>query len=110
MIESVDDAKALEGKEIGLSDWAVIDQHRIDQFAEATADHQWIHVDTERAAAELPDGKTIAHLLRLYKRKRAAAGADAECRLRAHAPGAKRYPRGAQGPGAWYGQKRGGRQ
>lgn len=61
IITSIDDAKALEGKEAGLSDWVVIDQNRIDQFAEATADHQWIHVDTERAARELPGGKTIAH-------------------------------------------------
>ena len=61
VITSIEDAKALEGQEVGLSDWAVIDQNRIDQFAEATADHQWIHVDTERAARELPDGKTIAH-------------------------------------------------
>ncbi len=61
VIASIDDARALEGQEVGLSDWAVIDQHRIDQFAEATADHQWIHVDTERAAREMPDGKTIAH-------------------------------------------------
>ncbi len=61
MIRSLDDAKSLEGQEVGLSDWAVIDQHRIDQFAEATADYQWIHVDTERASKEMPDGKTIAH-------------------------------------------------
>jgi acyl dehydratase len=61
IITCIDDAKALVGEEVGLSDWAVIDQHRIDQFAEATADHQWIHVDTERAAREMPDGKTIAH-------------------------------------------------
>ncbi|MDJ0812497.1 MAG: MaoC family dehydratase [Woeseiaceae bacterium] len=60
-IKSLEDAKALEGQEVGLSDWVVVDQHRIDQFAEATADHQWIHVDTERAAKEMPDGKTIAH-------------------------------------------------
>ena len=60
-INSIEDAKALEGQEVGLSDWAVIDQNRIDQFAEATADYQWIHVDTERAAREMPDGKTIAH-------------------------------------------------
>ncbi len=60
-IKSIEDAKALIGEEIGLSDWVVIDQHRIDQFAEATGDHQWIHVDTERAAREMPDGKTIAH-------------------------------------------------
>jgi acyl dehydratase len=61
VIESIEDAKALEGEEVGLSDWTVIDQHRIDQFAEATADYQWIHVDTERAAREMPGGKTIAH-------------------------------------------------
>ena len=60
-LKSIDDAQSLIGEEVGLSDWMVIDQHRIDQFAEATADHQWIHVDTERAARELPDGKTIAH-------------------------------------------------
>ncbi len=61
VIKSIDDAKALEGEEIGLSDWVVIDQNRIDQFAEATGDYQWIHVDTERASRELPNGKTIAH-------------------------------------------------
>ena len=61
LITSIDDAKALEGQEVGLSDWVVIDQNRIDQFAEATTDYQWIHVDTERAARELPEGKTIAH-------------------------------------------------
>jgi acyl dehydratase len=61
VLRSIDDAKALEGEEVGLSDWIVIDQHRIDQFAEATSDHQWIHVDTERAAREMPNGKTIAH-------------------------------------------------
>ena len=61
VIESIEDAKALEGEEVGLSDWIVVDQHRIDQFAEATADYQWIHVDTERAAREMPNGKTIAH-------------------------------------------------
>lgn len=61
VIESIEDAKALEGQEVGLSDWTVIDQNRIDQFAEATADYQWIHVDTERAAREMPGGRTIAH-------------------------------------------------
>ncbi len=61
VIRTIDDAKALEGEEIGLSDWIVVDQNRIDQFAEATADYQWIHVDTERAAKEMPNGTTIAH-------------------------------------------------
>ncbi len=61
VVRSFEDAKSLEGKEVGLSDWAVVDQHRIDQFAEATTDYQWIHVDTVRAEKEMPDGKTIAH-------------------------------------------------
>jgi len=61
IISSIDDAKVLEGVQVGVSDWVVVDQHRIDQFAEATADYQWIHVDTERAASEMPGGKTIAH-------------------------------------------------
>ena len=61
VITSIEDAKALEGQEVGLSDWIVVDQGRIDQFAEATGDYQWIHVDTERASREMPNGKTIAH-------------------------------------------------
>lgn len=61
IIESLEDARALEGEEVGLSDWVVVDQHRIDQFAEATGDHQWIHVDTERASREMPNGQTISH-------------------------------------------------
>jgi len=61
LIKSIEDAKALEGKEVGLSDWVEIDQQKIDRFAKATGDFQWIHVDAERARKELPDGKTIAH-------------------------------------------------
>jgi acyl dehydratase len=49
------------GAELGPSEWLTITQTMIDQFAEATGDHQWIHVDVQRAAAEMPDGKTIAH-------------------------------------------------
>ena len=52
--------QALVGQEIGVSDWIQIDQHRINLFAEATGDHQWIHVDPVRAAAG-PFGSTIAH-------------------------------------------------
>jgi acyl dehydratase len=52
---------SLVGQEMGTSDWLVIDQERIDRFADATGDHQWIHVDVERAKREMPDGKTIAH-------------------------------------------------
>ena len=61
IIRTIEDAKALEGQEVGLSDWVVIDQERINRFAEATDDFQWIHVDKERAASELPNGTTIAH-------------------------------------------------
>ena len=50
----------LVGREVGLSDWIVVDQARIDRFAEATDDHQWIHVDAERARMG-PYGTTIAH-------------------------------------------------
>ena len=49
------------GKEIGISDWFTVDQAMIDKFAEATGDHQWIHVDVDRAKREMPGGKTIAH-------------------------------------------------
>ncbi|MDF1715163.1 MAG: MaoC family dehydratase [Antarcticimicrobium sp.] len=49
------------GTEIGVSDWITVDQERIDAFAEVTHDHQWIHVDPARAAAETPFGGTIAH-------------------------------------------------
>ena len=49
------------GKELGVSDWIAVDQDRIDGFAEATEDRQWIHLDTERAKTDMPGGKTIAH-------------------------------------------------
>ncbi len=49
------------GKQIGTSDWLTIDQDRINKFADATGDHQWIHVDVARAAKDMPGGKTIAH-------------------------------------------------
>ena len=49
------------GQEIGVSDWVEVSQDRINQFAEATGDHQWIHVDVERAKKDMPGGKTIAH-------------------------------------------------
>ena len=49
------------GEETHLSDWVVVDQARISQFATATGDHQWIHVDPERAARESPYGAPIAH-------------------------------------------------
>ncbi|QYY30450.1 MULTISPECIES: MaoC family dehydratase [Cupriavidus] len=52
---------AFVGKELGVSAWEDIDQARIDAFAQCTGDHQWIHVDVERARRESPFGGTIAH-------------------------------------------------
>ncbi|WP_255952750.1 MaoC family dehydratase [Streptomyces odontomachi] len=57
---SPDELRAAIGEQLGYSDWLEIDQKRIDLFAEATGDHQWIHVDPEKAAAG-PFGTTIAH-------------------------------------------------
>jgi acyl dehydratase len=59
-IDGVDGFKGLVGEHLGYSDWIVVDQARIDLFAEATGDHQWIHVDPARAAKG-PFGTTIAH-------------------------------------------------
>ncbi|MFF1276874.1 MaoC family dehydratase [Streptomyces marokkonensis] len=57
---SVDELKAAVGEQLGYTDWLEVDQKRIDLFAEATGDHQWIHVDPQKAAAG-PFGTTIAH-------------------------------------------------
>lgn len=61
VITSIDDALAAVGGELGASGWLLVDQPRIDLFAEATGDHQWIHVDAARAKGESPYGTTIAH-------------------------------------------------
>ena len=61
VISSFEDLKALEGLEVGVSDWFQITQEQINQFADVTLDHQWIHVDVERAQKEMPGGTTIAH-------------------------------------------------
>ena len=55
------DAKAHNGQEIRLGDWMLIDQDRVNAFAEVTGDRQWIHVDVERATRESPFGAPIAH-------------------------------------------------
>jgi len=54
-------ASLFAGRELGTSDWVTVDQPRIDQFAACTGDHQWIHVDVERARREGPFGGPIAH-------------------------------------------------
>jgi acyl dehydratase len=60
VFNGVDELRAAVGTSLGVSDWVTVDQSRIDQFADATDDHQWIHVDEERAKAG-PFGTTIAH-------------------------------------------------
>ena len=60
-ISSFEDFKVFEGQEIGVSEWLEVTQEQIDQFADATNDHQWIHVDVDRAKKEMPGSKTIAH-------------------------------------------------
>ncbi len=55
------DLKNHVGKKLGTSEWVLVDQAMINAFADATGDHQWIHVDVERARRKMPDGKTIAH-------------------------------------------------
>jgi acyl dehydratase len=52
---------SLQGTELGTSEWVEVTQDRVDTFADATGDHQWIHVDVERANAESPFGGPIAH-------------------------------------------------
>jgi acyl dehydratase len=61
VIEDVSALKSLAGREIGVTDWLVMTQERIQKFAEATEDRQWIHLDRERAEHESPYGTTIAH-------------------------------------------------
>ena len=60
-VNGIDELKALLGQTVGPSEWRTVTQEMIDKFADATGDHQWIHVDVERAKKELPGGKTIAH-------------------------------------------------
>ena len=61
IVKNVEELRSLVGQELGVSEWIEISQDRIDKFAEATGDHQWIHINVERAKKELPGGTTIAH-------------------------------------------------
>ena len=61
IVDRPDSLREYVGKEIGVSEWLTITQERIAQFAEATEDRQWIHLDRERAEKESPFGTTIAH-------------------------------------------------
>jgi acyl dehydratase len=61
VVENLDALKDLIGREFAITDWFEVTQHRIQQFAEATEDHQWIHLDADRARKDSPYGTTIAH-------------------------------------------------
>ena len=61
VLQTPQELKNYVGQTLGTSDWLTVDQERIDQFAAATGDQQWIHVDVDRARDEMPGGKTIAH-------------------------------------------------
>ena len=60
-VADIEELKSLTGQEVSVGDWLEITQERIDLFADATSDHQWIHVDPERCRRESPFGTTIAH-------------------------------------------------
>jgi acyl dehydratase len=60
-IETVEELRSLVGHEVAVGEWFTVAQARIDAFADATGDHQWIHQDVERARTESPFGRTIAH-------------------------------------------------
>jgi acyl dehydratase len=59
--QGIDEVRAAVGRHLGFSDWVTITQEQVNTFADATGDHQWIHVDPERATAESPFGGPIAH-------------------------------------------------
>jgi acyl dehydratase len=61
VINGLEELRALQGQEIGVSDWVPVTQEMIDRFADLSGDHQWIHVDVARAQRETPFGSTIAH-------------------------------------------------
>ncbi|MCA1325924.1 MaoC family dehydratase [Herbaspirillum sp. alder98] len=60
-IATLEQLEALAGQQVAVSEWIEITQQQVDRFADATGDHQWIHVDVERARRELPTGGTVAH-------------------------------------------------
>ncbi|MBS1848139.1 MAG: dehydratase, partial [Actinobacteria bacterium] len=61
VFENLDEVRAAVGRHLGFSDWEEVTQDRVNLFADATGDHQWIHVDVDRAKAESPFGGPIAH-------------------------------------------------
>ncbi len=79
LADTLQELQSKTGQDIHVSDWLTVTQELVNQFATATGDHQWIHVDPERAAAETPYGGTIAHgylTLSLYPQLRGLVEAD----------------------------------
>ncbi|HHQ14215.1 MAG TPA: MaoC family dehydratase [Chromatiales bacterium] len=79
LAETLTELQGRIGEEIHVSDWLTVTQELVDEFAKATGDHQWIHVDPERAAKESPFGTTIAHgylTLSLYPQLRGLVDED----------------------------------
>src|SRR5262249_3116074 len=111
-VEYPKDLLKLVGTELGPSEWMTVDQAMIDKFAEATGDHQWIHVDVERAKREMPGGKTIAHgyltlslvprmaasLLEVTKRSRGINYGSNKIRFISPVPAGARPPARARAP------------
>jgi acyl dehydratase len=61
IIDTIEELRSLTGQEVAVGEWFTVEQSRIDAFADATGDHQWIHQDVDRAKTESPFGSTIAH-------------------------------------------------
>jgi acyl dehydratase len=61
VVNGIAELKTLVGQEVGCSDWQTVSQDQIDRFADVSGDHQWIHIDVERARSESPYHTTIAH-------------------------------------------------
>jgi acyl dehydratase len=82
----IEDVRQSIGREVGASEWLAVTQEMVDQFAELTGDHQWIHVDVERARRESPFGVTVAHgfltVALLSRLVREAVGVQTDCKLR----------------------------
>ena len=85
VVNSYEDFEKLLGRQIGISDYVEVSQDRINLFADATLDHQWIHVDTERAKVESPYHSTIVHgylTLSLLPHRSEERRVGKECRSR----------------------------
>ena len=120
-VEKPSDLLQHVGETLGPSEWITVTQEMIDKFADATGDHQWIHVDVERAKKEMPGGKTIAHgyltlsllprlaptLMKVEKRRRGLNYGSNRVRFTAPVPAGGAHPAQSEAPegGAGGGQR-----